>query len=274
MFTVSDSKISKMEGVLRAYAYEVVSRVASHKGFDVKEVLSLVGYPELVVEKRNTRSKVVLLPWTGEVKEDSCQGIRVNHGLYTQCLHPKATSSSYCTTCGSSGGPKHGDIKTRGTEYFVHKSKVLRYSQVMTKLGISREEAELAASSAGVTIAESEFEKVETSRRGRPRKHVDVLSSDSDGGPKKRGRPKKQKSVVARSAGDDLIASLMASAEEASDGDASSSGDSSAVSSEEKLAEKAAKKEAKLAAKAAEKAEKDAAKAADKEAKLAAEGSR
>ena len=191
----------------------------------------------------------MVLPWSGKVEVDACQGIRVNHGLYTQCKGVKEGSRSYCVTCGRNGGPKYGDISERSSDEFAHASKVVRYSKVMEKLGISREEAELAASAAGVTIAESEFEKMTVGRRGRPRKVMDASSSDSDSPPKKRGRPKKQKTVVARSAGEDLIASLMATAAE----DTGSSSDSVAVQSVE-----VAKAEKQAAAKT-EKAEKQAA---------------
>ena len=160
------------------------------------------------------RGSVALqLPWCGDINESGCQGIRVNHGLYTQCTGSKCDGTSYCRTCNKSGGPKYGDISTRGHEDFKYKNKVVRYSKVMDKLGITREAAEAAAAEAGVTIADTEFEKVETGRRGRPRKQVDTSSDDSDGEPKKRGRPKKTKAVVAKSAGEDLIASLMEAAQ-------------------------------------------------------------
>jgi len=257
---------------MMAYAREVVVAIAAEEGFDAEKALSSVGLPEPSCATRKQKTKGVLLPWCGVVDESSCQGVRVNHGLYTQCKNEKATGGSYCKTCGS-GDPKYGDISERSSEDFACASKVVRYSLVMAKLGISREEAEAAAKAAGVEIAEAEFEEVSKGQRGRPRKLTDTSSSsDSDSGePKKRGRPRKQKGVVARSSGDDLIASLMANAAETSNSSDDSSAEDfdAAVNDAEKAAKLAAKdaeKQAKLAAKAIS----DAEKLAEKQAKLAA----
>jgi hypothetical protein len=271
-----DAKISEL---LQSYGRDLLREFGLSEEYISRGLTSLGEYKIVRVKERSEKS--LQLPWCGEVNDSTCQGIRVNHGLYTQCTGSKCGGSDYCTTCSKGGGPKYGNISTRGDEDFKYKNKVVRYSKVMEKLGITREVAEEAASQAGVTIAESEFEKVESVRRGRPRKQVDTSSDDSDGEPKKRGRPKKTKAVVAKSAGEDLIAQLMADAAVQSDSEMSEDSDASVVSSAEKQAEKqaakeaakqakaaakAAEKQAKLDAKAAEKAEKQAAKAAEKEA--------
>ena len=254
---------------MMAYAREVVVAIAAEEGFDAEKALSSVGLPEPSCATRKQKTKRgTLLPWCGVVDESSCQGVRVNHGLYTQCKNEKVNGGSYCKTCGS-GDPKYGDISQRSSDDFVCASKVVRYSTVMAKLGISRVEAEAAAEAAGVEIAEAEFEEVTKGQRGRPRKLTDTSSSsDSDSGePKKRGRPRKQKGVVARSSGDDLIASLMANAVETSNSsDDSSAEDFDAAVNEAEKAAKEEEKQAKLAAKEEEKQ----AKLAEKEAKLAA----
>jgi hypothetical protein len=262
MFTMKSTQMKVLQTAMESYARCVVESVAENEGFNAVSALEAVGFPSVVVSKSVSKTSRVLLPWCGSVDTSCCSGIRVNHGLYTQCTREK--DGEYCSTCSKNGGPKHGDISSRCSDDFEHASKVVKYSKVMEKLGISREEAEAAASAAGVTISETDFEKVSGGRRGRPRKLVDTSSSDSDGEPKKRGRPKKQKTVVARSAGDDLIASLMANAVSASDSD------SSVASSEEKAVVKAAKateKAAKLAAKATEKAAKAEQQATEKAAK-------
>mgnify|MGYP006096798811 CR=1 FL=1 len=268
-----------MAAAMIAYARVVVVAVAESEGFDADEALSKVGMPDpsSVVRQQKTK-RGTLLPWCGVVDESVCQGVRVNHNLYTQCKNEKACDGSYCKTCGESG-PKYGDISERSSEEFAYKEKVVRYSTVMAKLGISRSEAEEAASSAGITIAEAEFEVVTKGQRGRPRKLTDTSSSSESesGEPKKRGRPRKQKAVVQRSSGEDLIASLMANAEvttTASDAsvssDDSASSDASDFDAAVNEAEKKAKLEAKEAAKQAKleaKAEADAAKLEAKAAK-------
>ena len=272
-------KMSQEE--LKAYGESILMAVSKHVEFDVSEMSKKIGLEGMSKERKRTgllKSRVQL-PWCGEVCATSCQGVRLNHGLYTQCVGAKE-DGEYCRTCGRNGGPKYGNISTRNDEDFAFAGRVVRYSKVMEKLGITREAAEAAAEAAGMTIPESEFEKVAKGRRGRPRKLVDTSSSDSESEPKKRGRPKKQKSVVARSAGEDLIASLMANAAETSSHEDS---DTSVASSSEKqvakeaakeaekaakAAAKAAEKQAKLDAKAAEKEAAKAAKAAEKQAKL------
>ena len=268
----------------------LIKSLSMEYGFNPEEAWSKVVESWLSVTPVVRR---VLLPWSGEVKAGSCQGIRVNHGLYTQCVG-KQEVGDYCKTCAksaaSNGGiPKYGRAEDRSKEDYEHKSKVVRYSQVMEKLGISREEAEAAAKEQGCTIGESEFEPVEKGRRGRPRKHADTSSSDSDGEPKKRGRPRKKKEVVPRSTGEDLIASLMEAAQLVDE--SSDSGSDQQIEKEAKdvrkvafhnvslenaelfesdvlsqLAEKEAAKEAAKQAKLAEKEAAKQAKLAEKEA--------
>ena len=276
----------------------LIKSLSMEYGFNPEEAWSKVVESWLSVTPVVRR---VLLPWSGEVKAGSCQGIRVNHGLYTQCVG-KQEVGDYCKTCAksaaSNGGiPKYGRAEDRSKEDYEHKSKVVRYSQVMEKLGISREEAEAAAKEQGCTIGESEFEPVEKGRRGRPRKHADTSSSDSDGEPKKRGRPRKKKEVVPRSTGEDLIASLMEAAQLVDE--SSDSGSDQQIEKEakdvrkvafhnvslenaelfesdvlsqlaEKEAAKEAAKQAKLEAKEAAKQAKLAEKEAEKQAKLEA----
>ena len=67
----------------------------------------------------------------------------------------------------------------------------------MEKLGITREDANLAAIERGVELKEECFQVVK-SNRGRPKKKIteDVCSSDEEKPKKKRGRPRKEERVV------------------------------------------------------------------------------
>ena len=65
-------------------------------------------------------ARKVLLPWCGEVNSTNCMGIRVNHGLYTQCAG-KQELGDYCKTCAKSassngGEPKYGRVTDRSKE--------------------------------------------------------------------------------------------------------------------------------------------------------------
>ena len=228
------------------------------------------------------------LPFCGKIFEDACFGIRVNHGLHTQCNNAKVDDCDYCKTCGvqattsCTDKPNAGDIRDRGASEWISSSKIVSYGNVMEKLGISREDAERVAAEFGMTIPDEQFAVVK-GRRGRPKKDSSASSSsDDEDKPKRpRGRPKSSKKVVSTSAGDDLISQLVASAQ--ADASSDSESDSSmttqssqksptvdAVPKAEKDAEKAALKAEKDAAKAALKAEKDAAKVALKAEKDAA----
>jgi hypothetical protein len=247
-------------------------------------------------EPKSTRDESNLpkfqLPFCGVILENCCNGIRLNHSLYTQCLmEPK--EDGFCKTCkkqadqNASGKPTYGVIQDRAygeaQTFKDPKGKnVVPYANVMGKLKITREDAEAEAARLGWTIAEEEF-VVSKGAPGRPKKVK--TDADAEDKPKKQvGRPKKEKKVISGNEGDNLIAKLVAQAkangEEASNNNSSESEDEAEeteVVEEKKKVDKAAEKEAKKAekeaAKAAEKearkAEKEAAKAAEKEAKKA-----
>jgi len=142
----------------------------------------------------------------------------------------RIAGGDYCKTCqkqcdkNASGKPTYGCVADRMAcpilEYRDPKAhkQTLPFANVMTKLNITREAAEAEALKFGLTIPEEHFVE-RASRRGRPKKDASASDTDSESGdskPKKRGRPKKEKKVIAASVGDDLIASLVASAKKAS----------------------------------------------------------
>jgi hypothetical protein len=165
-----------------------------------------------------------IIPFCGSKISGRCSGIKLNYGLYSQCMNEISDSDVYCKTCSKqgvksgTGKPTYGDISERinkGKEWRDKKGKeAVRYANVMDKLEISREQAEKEASRFGLTIPEIEFEMKEV-KRGRPKKSVEVSDTESEISvePKKRGRPRKEKQVVSSlSPGDDLIAGLIKSA--------------------------------------------------------------
>lgn len=240
----------------------------------------------------------IQLPFCGVIIENCCNGIRLNHSLYTQCLmEPK--ENGLCKTCkkqadqNASGKPTYGLIQDRAygeTRAFKDpKGKsVVPYANVMSKLKVTREEAETEAARLGWTIEEEEF-VVSKSAPGRPKK-VKTDEDMSDDKPKKQvGRPKKEKKVISGNEGDNLIAKLVAQAkagdkaetnvveDEDDDEEASNECDNKKAEKETKKAEKDAKKAEKEAAKAekeAAKAAKEAAKAEKEAAKAAKEAAK
>tara|TARA_B100000963_G_scaffold111288_1_gene96886 strand:- start:60 stop:1208 length:1149 start_codon:yes stop_codon:yes gene_type:complete len=227
----------------RKYAEEVIRMMANHYSFDAEEAIRLFvsdrpmqkaeRVPRGTKKEKPVKSKEkvvkgpeVVLPWTGKVIEGCCEGIRLNHGLHTQCTMTPLESGRFCKTCqkqadsNANSLPTYGSITERTAcginEYRDPKGKQSTpYSKVMSKLGITREQAETAASALGITIPEECFE-TRALRKGRPRKDgstsSDTESSQQSQTKRGRGRPKKKEKVVESNNGDDLIASLVASA--------------------------------------------------------------
>jgi hypothetical protein len=215
-----------------------VGELSRRYGFDANEALGHLGISEMCLTrasqkpkkcraKPNTNNPTVVLPYCGELNEDWCRGIRLNHGLMTQCMMSRNGENDYCSTCQNqavknmSGMPTYGRIEGRdAVEWRTPGGKQpVSYGNVMEKLKISRETATREAAKLGLTIPEEQFSKREA-QRGRPSKKKGATTSDTeseDGKPKekkKRGRPKKDKKVISGSSGsgDDLIASLMQAA--------------------------------------------------------------
>ena len=251
------------------YTSGVVRELSKKYGFDASEALMSLNLNSVEVRvvdekkggragNRKTVQPGIPLPYTGVVKEDWCRGIRLNHGLMSQCTMGRVGEGEFCTTCqrqadkNVNGLPTYGHIVGREKDGWRTPGgkQPTNYGNVMEKLNITREKAIAEAEKFGLTIPEEQFEK-KAAQRGRPaRKGVATSDTESeDGAPKpvkKRGRPKKDKKVISGSSGgggDDLIATLMAQANVAvSDNLAPAHEEAKSDSKEE---DEAAKKEAK-----------------------------
>ena len=232
----------------RAYGEEVVRACAAHFGFDAEAAISQFIKPRqlekaarIPKEKKAKAAKApkpekpavsaIPLPWTGEVRPGFCTGLRLNHGLHTQCTMVPMAGGCYCKTCqkqadsNANGKPTYGCVEDRLavglSEYRDPKGKQsVPYATVMKKLNIGKEDAEAEATKIGITIPPELFEERKLAR-GRPKK--DASASDTDSSQdsqnsvkKTRGRPKKQKKAVESENGDDLISALVAKANSAS----------------------------------------------------------
>lgn len=129
------------------------------------------------------------LPFVHHVFEDRCFGIRVNGNLFNQCMKAKKHGSDYCTTCGKTGAPKAGDIRSRmeipDLEFVgTNGKKVIRYSKFMAKKELTREQVEEEAAKFDIVIPEEQFEEV-TSKRGRPKSNGSSKTSSGASTPKR-----------------------------------------------------------------------------------------
>ena len=265
--------------------YKVIVELSARYDFDSEEAIRSIGLSmkskdskvkELKVKELKVKSKFAL-PYSGELVESCCRGLRQNQGLYTQCTVSSCESSVFCKSCKTSadkndGVPEYGTITSRlkayneGVEYKDPSGKSpTPYVKVMKKLKVSREEVEEEASKLWMVINPIHFETDAVKRSGRPalKKKAEV------GEVKPKGRPKKAKKVLELAGEEeDLFASLVMSANKQNDSedeDADTVIMSDSEGEDEKettilAAKLLADEEAKLAAKLV----------ADEEAKLAA----
>ena len=193
----------------------------------------------------------VLLPFCGVVMSDWCGGVRLSHGLHTQCTMAKVVGGRYCKTCqkqadnSATGKPTYGDIEDRskfGVDYRDPKGKLsMPYANIAEKLGIKMEAAHAEAAKLGWTIPAEQLVKRKT-RRGRPAKSAavsdtDSETSDAESKPKKRGRPSKAKKTNVNSE-DDQIALLIAEAYEGIANESKMPATVKTVAAKKKVAEK------------------------------------
>jgi len=183
---------------------------------------------EIGEKKESMKNVIVLpLPFTGQVSESCCQGLRNNHGLLTQCHKEKCDSKEYCSGCqkqadkNASGKPNSGSIEDRlsafncGKEYRDPKGKgPVAYAKVMQKLKLTEEMVREEAEKRNIVLPSDIF-NTGIAKRGRPKKNPAVVSdtdSENSHGGKKRGRPKKAGKTVEVSTTEDLFASLISEA--------------------------------------------------------------
>ena len=226
-----------MEEMTMEYGESLINRLASEYGFSASEALNRFQEVKFVRKTKGEKKKRVTepkasridkpglpLPWCGTaLGEQCCHGIRLNHGLYTQCTNNHLDSGEYCQTCQRQadmhGKPTYGTIEDRieqGADYRDPKGKgVVHYGNVLKKLKIEKASAEREALKFGMTLTDEDYVSKE-GKRGRPRK-TDVSDSESSTGlsetKRPRGRPKKDRPI--QSSGDDLIAALAQSVQNA-----------------------------------------------------------
>jgi hypothetical protein len=266
-----NAKVMKgLEEMFQANTTETIKILAKNYGFNEEEARVLLNVTEEVkivkgktkvvkevkekgekgVKEKKEKKEVpkIVLPFCGRVLGEWCEGVKLNHGLYSQCVSEKcASDEKYCKSCkkqaetNESGKPTLGDINERmltsSAEYRALKGKkCVVYAVVMKKLKIEKGEAVAEALKFGLEIPEEEFE-MPKSQRGRPKKLSEsesVKSESDDGEKKRRGRPKKNKTVADNETDetDDLIALLVAEANALKSGNASEADSSEADSSE------------------------------------------
>jgi hypothetical protein len=218
------SRVYNFDGEEACRMLELAVPVESKLVKSVKSVKSVK--PKEVKEVRTKSVKSSFpLPFNGDRDMNCCQGLRQNHGLYTQCQGSRKDSKEFCNSCQSqcdkNGRPDYGTIVDRlnahveGVEFVDPSGKSpTAYSIVMKKLKLSREQVEEEAGKLNIIINPIHFEEVAAKKSGRPAKADKPEKVES----KQKGRPKKSKKVLELAGEEeDLFASLVMSANKTSE---------------------------------------------------------
>ena len=136
-----------VEMMARNVMHKTVGVLSERYGFDREEAERELDKMIIEVKKIETKEKrktSIILPFCGEINEECCSGIRLNHGLYTQCTNEKVKSIDghmVCSTCekqiekNSNRMPTYGYIEDRirkGKDFRDPKGKApLNYGNIM-----------------------------------------------------------------------------------------------------------------------------------------------
>ena len=284
---ISSVCMKSVESLYKDAMRSAVLSCSEQYGFDSAEALMRLGVDSVTIsvgKSKGTKEKKVgvkkvampsfALPFT-TCNPALCNGLKQNHGLYTQCPGAPVEGNSFCKGCikqcekNESGKPDNGTIEDRiKSDFKGPKGDAPKhYTAVMKKLKLTTQQVLDEAAKFGIEIDEEHFIVPMTqTKRGRPsKKSADDNSASVES--KKRGRPKKAPKDVKPEETEDLFANLVSSAqEEAEDASETSSLSGSETSTKSKKAkltdaEKAEKKQMAEAEKEAKKLAADQAKA-------------
>ena len=290
--TINSSVMKGMKSAGVDFSKNLVRSLGEMYNFDSEEAIIKLNLDVVNVKVKNEKEKKVKeikekskypLPFNNKKNENCCNGLRQNHGLYTQCESVKVKENDFCKKClkeslkNSSGKPDYGCIEDRLKcglyEFRDAKGKSpIGYTKLMSKLKFTREEVEEEAKKLNYEIDPIHFEYTEEPKRGRPKSEKKVKDANAPSSGKK-GRPKKENKEVEIISDsleyEDIFASLVenANTNQVVNNVVVSEVPAEVVSSEKSEKEvKKAEKEAKKLEKDAKKAEKEA-KKLEKEAK-------
>ena len=285
--SINASCLKSVTSLYKDAMRQAVMCCSEQYGFNVEEALMRLGVDSVTISVKKVEGKKtggkkaaimkpsIALPFT-TCNPALCNGLKANHGLYTQCQGSPVEGNSFCKGCvkqcekNGTSKPDNGTIEDRiKSDFKGPKGDAPKhYTAVMKKLKLTKEQVLEEASKFGIEIAEEHFTApIGKTKRGRPSKKE---KSDDESEPKKRGRPKKSPKDVKSEETEDLFANLVSNVviEDAGETSSLSESETSNKPKKSKLteAEKASAKQAKDEEKAAAKKAKDDKKAADKEA--------
>jgi hypothetical protein len=259
---VSVSQENAVLELAQRSANQAIRACALHYGFSADEALelldlSMVRSAEKVVAKKSksksksNKSVVVAMPklpipFSGELIERNCHGLKHNHGLFTQCNSQLDESKDeskeesklllLCASCckqaskNSSGNPDCGRIESRlSVDLFDFRDpkgrKPVALTTVMKKMNLSRNQIETEAAQFNIIINPIHFEIPKANKANKANTEEPIAAAEepvatvaavsaaggcSDSTP--RGRPKKASKTPVVDATEDLFATLVSQA--------------------------------------------------------------
>jgi hypothetical protein len=158
---ITEKLMDMMREVSRDLAMRAVMECGKHYNFSGEEAIRMLclgdvsvktakGKSIVVKEKKSKKEKKVKssfpLPFSGEMNESCCHGLKSNHGLYTQCTSPKV-DGVYCKSCNvqasknANGKPDCGSVEDRVAvglyEFKDSKGKSpVAFTKIMKKLNL------------------------------------------------------------------------------------------------------------------------------------------
>ena len=232
--SVTSLLMKTLENATKEYARECIRRCALKYGFSSEEAEVSLNLENCVIQvkemkKRSGGKRIggkalkegkkkevkevkekavqIALPFVeAGIKEEGCEGLAYNSGLFTQCQKKRMSESSYCKGCqheadgSATGEPMIGTVYGRMSvgmmEFRDGKGRrPIAYRKIMEKNGLSRERVEEEALKLNITIDEVHFAAVDENKRSG----------------EKAGRPKtgKKSKVVSAETVEDLFAQLV-----------------------------------------------------------------
>ena len=208
-----------------------VELLCKHYKLPVEEAKSVV---------KNKKTKMIskpstLIPFLGKV-DGWCDGVKLSHGIYSQCTNKPMSTGELCKTCqkqadtNEHGKPNCGLASERADDMENWRDPKNRspthFGNIVMKMQLDVDA--VVAECKRVYALEDDYElpselfEAKKQGRGRPKKVNPIVGdTDDEGEPAKkpRGRPKKATKTVVdvTNNGDDLISTLVAQAKQASE---------------------------------------------------------
>ena len=129
----------------------------------VAHAIQIINYKEF------PKKPSVNLPFCNVIVDRWCFGIKLNHGLYTQCTKKKEHNKSYCKTCikqckkNKNNLPNNGDIRQRQYNKIYtapNKKREQPYSKIVKKQNIELKFALREAKKLGWTIPAAQLKDI------------------------------------------------------------------------------------------------------------------